>query len=154
MLAGEIKRGRCRSCLRRYERQRGSATARGYTKEHQRNAARVIAAHPYCADCHSTEDLCADHIVPLSRGGTNELDNYEVRCRSCNTARRNVDRRQQAAQGGAGMASKEKARKDPTPRSREIHSEAALIKRIGPRPRFSRSTFTEGGDEGPARSEP
>jgi 5-methylcytosine-specific restriction enzyme A len=91
------KRGRCPGCAREYERARGSAHARGYTKTHQRLAARAFAAHPFCADCGATTDLCADHIVPLSAGGTNSLDNYEVRCRSCNTSRRNRDRRNQAA---------------------------------------------------------
>jgi 5-methylcytosine-specific restriction protein A len=93
----EVQRGRCPACLSAYYRQRGSAHKRGYDKEHKRNAALAIAAHPYCVDCGATDDLVGDHILPRSQGGTNELGNYAVRCRSCNTARRNVDRRRQAA---------------------------------------------------------
>jgi 5-methylcytosine-specific restriction enzyme A len=77
------RRGRCPTCARDYERRKGSAHERGYTKQHRENAARVIAAHPWCVDCGATDDLCADHIVPLSKGGTNRLNNYAVRCRGC-----------------------------------------------------------------------
>jgi 5-methylcytosine-specific restriction endonuclease McrA len=91
------RRGRCPECAREYERRRGSAHSRGYVKEHKRLAAQVIAAHPFCVDCGATTDLCADHVLPISRGRTNTLDNYQVRCRSCNTARRDVDRRRPAA---------------------------------------------------------
>jgi 5-methylcytosine-specific restriction endonuclease McrA len=112
----ELNRGRCRICLRQYYRARGSAYARGYNAEHRRNRALAIAAHPCCIDCGSTQDLCADHIVPLSRGGTNTLNNYMVRCRSCNTSRRNAGRRSQGL---------------------KLHNP-----KPGPRPRFSRRVLT------------
>ncbi|HEY3050292.1 MAG TPA: HNH endonuclease signature motif containing protein [Gaiellaceae bacterium] len=76
----ELKRGRCRNCqIQRYD------------SEHKRIAKQVIASHPYCVDCGSTHDLCADHIIPASEGGANVFSNYTVRCRSCNTARRNEE---------------------------------------------------------------
>jgi len=37
-----------------------------------------------CAYCGSTEKLEIDHIIPLARGGTNDSDNLQVLCRSCN----------------------------------------------------------------------
>lgn len=37
-----------------------------------------------CRFCGSTENLEADHIIPLARGGANELDNLQILCRSCN----------------------------------------------------------------------
>lgn len=82
-------RGKCRDCQREYDRKRGKTRTRGYDSEHKRLAKLAIAAHPYCVDCNATEDLTGDHIVPSSRGGLNVLSNYAVRCRSCNTARRN-----------------------------------------------------------------
>jgi 5-methylcytosine-specific restriction protein A len=84
-----LKRGRCADCLRQYYRKRGKTRARGYDAEHKRLVKLAIAAHPYCVDCGASEDLTGDHIVPRSRGGLNVLSNYEVRCRGCNTARRN-----------------------------------------------------------------
>lgn len=51
-------------------------------------AAAVVAASPICEWCGDTEDLTADHIIPLSRGGTNEGPR-RVLCRSCNSGRRN-----------------------------------------------------------------
>jgi 5-methylcytosine-specific restriction protein A len=82
-------RGKCKPCQREYDRKRGKTRTRGYDSEHRRLAKLAIAAHPYCVDCGTTTDLCADHIIPRSRGGLNVLSNYEVRCRSCNTARGN-----------------------------------------------------------------
>lgn len=38
-----------------------------------------------CAFCSSTDKLCVDHIVPLSRGGTNDEDNLRLLCRTCNS---------------------------------------------------------------------
>lgn len=37
-----------------------------------------------CANCGSTNNPHIDHIVPLSRGGGNELDNLQILCMSCN----------------------------------------------------------------------
>lgn len=38
-----------------------------------------------CVSCGSTEFLTIDHIWPYSKGGTDELDNLRVLCRSCNS---------------------------------------------------------------------
>jgi hypothetical protein len=40
-----------------------------------------------CARCGSAEDLSIDHIVPLAAGGTHDLDNLQVLCRSCNSSK-------------------------------------------------------------------
>lgn len=40
-----------------------------------------------CLRCGSTEDICADHIVPLARGGTNYIWNIQPLCRSCNSGK-------------------------------------------------------------------
>lgn len=37
-----------------------------------------------CQCCGSTRNLCADHVVPASRGGRNVVLNIQVLCRSCN----------------------------------------------------------------------
>jgi 5-methylcytosine-specific restriction enzyme A len=89
--------GRCDSCRKQYEREKsrrrralkGTTSQRGYGTDHQRLSKLAIAQHPWCMDCGKTSDLTGDHIVPTSKGGRNVLSNYAVRCRSCNTTRRN-----------------------------------------------------------------
>lgn len=41
-----------------------------------------------CAYCGRVVALEADHVTPLSRGGTNYIDNILPACRSCNAAKR------------------------------------------------------------------
>ena len=46
----------------------------------------ILKAHDgACVECCSTKDIVIDHIVPLSRGGSNTLDNVQPLCRSCNS---------------------------------------------------------------------
>jgi 5-methylcytosine-specific restriction endonuclease McrA len=41
-----------------------------------------------CAWCHDeTGPLVADHILPLSRFGENHIDNLQILCWSCNSAK-------------------------------------------------------------------
>jgi hypothetical protein len=37
-----------------------------------------------CVDCESRENLEFDHIIPVSRGGSNTTRNIELRCQVCN----------------------------------------------------------------------
>lgn len=39
----------------------------------------------YCGDQH--DNMCADHVVPLSRGGTNDRDNLVCCCIPCNSSK-------------------------------------------------------------------
>src|SRR5690606_18117644 len=38
-----------------------------------------------CRYCGARQALVVDHVVPVSRGGENELDNLVTACTSCNT---------------------------------------------------------------------
>ena len=40
-----------------------------------------------CLRCESKEDLCVDHIIPLSKGGFNTEDNIQILCRRCNSSK-------------------------------------------------------------------
>lgn len=40
-----------------------------------------------CQYCGDGEDLTCDHVMPLARGGTNDLDNLTTACRSCNSSK-------------------------------------------------------------------
>jgi hypothetical protein len=42
-----------------------------------------------CTYCESTQQLTADHVVPLTRGGTNDLSNLTACCIPCNTQKGN-----------------------------------------------------------------
>lgn len=41
-----------------------------------------------CRSCGGTSNLTIDHRLPIARGGTNELDNLQVLCKSCNNRKR------------------------------------------------------------------
>lgn len=60
-------------------------TQRGYGWDHQQRARATIAAQPWCSECGSTDDLTADHVVPLRSGA--RLSPLRVVCRSCNSGR-------------------------------------------------------------------
>jgi 5-methylcytosine-specific restriction endonuclease McrA len=83
----ECGRAYQREKSRRRRAKKGTTSERGYDATHQKLRKIAIARHPYCTDCGTTADLCADHVVPTSRGGRNVLSNYEVRCRTCNNRR-------------------------------------------------------------------
>ena len=38
-----------------------------------------------CLHCGSTQDITQDHIIPLSKGGQNVIENIQPLCRSCNS---------------------------------------------------------------------
>jgi DNA-binding XRE family transcriptional regulator len=46
-----------------------------------------------CRTCGATTRLDIDHIIPVSGGGTDDLDNLQVLCRSCNSRKGGVRRK-------------------------------------------------------------
>ncbi|MFE9962877.1 HNH endonuclease [Streptomyces sp. NPDC005525] len=102
-LAGSISANRCPDCsaTRAPRRQasrparsdRPSAHARGYNAAYRRARALVLARQPFCSVCahwgSNANPLTADHITPLSKGGTNDVANLRTYCRSCNSRRGN-----------------------------------------------------------------
>ncbi|MFN0073047.1 MAG: HNH endonuclease [Chloroflexota bacterium] len=79
----------CQAQLRAMqERRRGTRQARGYDDDWLRVSRAAIAAQPWCSACLATDDLTADHIIPLSRGGQSDAGNIQVLCRACNSRKR------------------------------------------------------------------
>ena len=40
-----------------------------------------------CQNCHSTQRLQIDHIVPSSKGGEDKMSNYQLLCAHCNISK-------------------------------------------------------------------
>lgn len=58
----------------------------GRNYEYLAHREKVFSRDSYtCVFCGATEDLTLDHILPISKGGGNELSNLQTLCRSCNS---------------------------------------------------------------------
>lgn len=44
---------------------------------------RVLLRDPICKACHKQPSKCADHIIPRSQGGSDEMSNLQGLCVSC-----------------------------------------------------------------------
>lgn len=70
---------------------RKSRHERGYGRAHDRMRAIVLQEEPLCRPCQAlgriTSSVIADHIKPLSEGGTGERDNYQGICKPCHDAK-------------------------------------------------------------------
>lgn len=98
-------RNRCPEHERQHEahrhRHRPSARERGYDAEYERNRDTLRrTAPPICHRCRRPIDLTlpasdpmswtADHVIPLSRGGTNHLSNLAPAHAVCNNSKNNA----------------------------------------------------------------
>lgn len=73
ILAGQI----------RTARRRGNGGS--YTREEWLNLVALYGGH--CTYCGATGRLGPDHIVPVVRGGTSDIENIVPACRRCNTSK-------------------------------------------------------------------
>lgn len=81
-----------------YERERGSAAARGYGHRWRKFRRIYLRRHPFCVQCgEMATDV--DHIVPRRQGGGDEEDNLQALCHACHS------RKTRSEQGGGGIES-------------------------------------------------
>lgn len=50
---------------------------------------KLIECEGRCMNCGTKENITIDHIITLSKGGTNLIDNLQPLCRSCNCSKGN-----------------------------------------------------------------
>jgi len=48
----------------------------------------IIGRDKYCLCCGTTDRLSIDHVIPISKGGLNIIDNLQTLCVSCNSKKR------------------------------------------------------------------
>lgn len=70
-----------------------------YAREHDANGSHTLKEwdeikekfNNLCAGCFKPKFLTRDHIHPLSKGGSNYIDNIQPLCRSCNSRKNNKE---------------------------------------------------------------
>ena len=62
-----------------------SSAALGYGYKWQQIRAAFLRQCPQCEHCGTDKQLEVHHIVPLSEGGTNDLDNLVTLCKACHS---------------------------------------------------------------------
>lgn len=51
----------------------------------RRQIAKLKAKYNFkCSECKTSDDLTIDHIVPISKGGSGEIENLQILCSKCN----------------------------------------------------------------------
>lgn len=85
---GKTPKGKMASSLKGYRRRAILKSDIGTHTPQEWNE--VIKKHGgKCAYCKQEKKLTKDHIIPLSKGGTNTIDNLQPLCRNCNARKGN-----------------------------------------------------------------
>jgi 5-methylcytosine-specific restriction endonuclease McrA len=92
------RRYRQRQREKKLEQQRMRRNARAANRRgHEREATGSFTTHEWfslvalygnkCLACGASKDISIDHVVPLSKGGTNDITNLQPLCRACNSSK-------------------------------------------------------------------
>ena len=87
-----VAKGRCARHRVTHEHHRCSSAARGYGGHHRRWRVPILRRDRICRLCHAAPSTEADHIIPLSRGGTWALENGQGLCKRCHGQKTRRDR--------------------------------------------------------------
>lgn len=71
-----------------------------------------------CLDCGSTEYLCCDHVIPVSKGGDTSLENLQTLCRPCNSKKKDRIRKRDQKRKSSGNSVEIPG--NPSPNERDI----------------------------------
>jgi len=75
-----------------FQRYRPDPVVRQANRRKPVSPGKIVAAmqksNGVCVACGTDERLQVDHIIPVSRGGTNDPDNLQMLCKSCNASKR------------------------------------------------------------------
>ena len=69
-----------------------SSAKRGYGYQHRKLREETLKRFPICFHCGQRPSTERDHIVPLSRGGADTIENSVGSCKTCNVKRRSRTR--------------------------------------------------------------
>lgn len=70
--------------IKQYHREEPRRIAQSYIGNKEIRSL-IIQRDKFCLCCGSYFNLSIDHIVPISLGGANDLDNLQLLCKSCNS---------------------------------------------------------------------
>jgi 5-methylcytosine-specific restriction enzyme A len=86
-----LHRPRCPECRRARQRQLKKRANKAYDGQWRKLSKRARSLQPWCSRCGATNNLTADHVHPLARGGkTRNLKlgvDVDVLCNRCNAAK-------------------------------------------------------------------
>ncbi len=82
-------------CLKHYVAWEGRRGFEGYKGDYLANRAVTLREEPICRMCGQRPSVTVDHIIPKSRGGSDEPSNLRGACQACHNKRS----QQQAKEG-------------------------------------------------------
>ncbi len=80
-----------RNRVRGYEHARRARMAGAFADCQRFSQEFIRSVYKSCLKCGSLAELEIDHVIPLSKGGTSTIGNYQILCRSCNASKNNRD---------------------------------------------------------------
>lgn len=85
-IQGLVSKGFIEITTAKNEEKQGSGQSRYVSKKNR--ALLLEKAKNQCEYCGDKENLEVDHIIPVSIGGSNEIENLQILCRKCNRTKR------------------------------------------------------------------